>query len=49
MLVLGETSGTKFSTEQNVPRTVTIDRGWILYAVIGSIGLDRALDLTGSS
>lgn len=26
MLVLGETGGTKFSTEQNVPRAVTIDR-----------------------
>lgn len=26
MLVLGETGGTKFSMEQNVPRAVTIDR-----------------------
>jgi len=30
MLALGETSGTKFSTEQNVPRAVTIDRDWII-------------------
>lgn len=39
MLVLGETSGTKFSTEQNVPRAVTIDRDCALYAGIGSIDL----------
>lgn len=43
MLALGETGGTKFSTEQNVPRAVTIETG--LYAATGSIDLVRRIVL----
>lgn len=41
MLVLGETGGTKFSMEQNVPRAVTIDRDLDYMQGIGSIDLVR--------
>lgn len=45
MLALGETGGTKFSTEQNVPRAVTIDRDWIVCGHWKRIDLARRIVL----